>query len=317
MPAPYFPSKIRQVRRKTFGAYLEKVSARVWIDNSLNFQWEPTPKKKGQIYMETWHGSMGIKRVGKDDVQNKRWVETARRVGRLTDFCISNSDFEDGVFRETFWPNAEILRYGHARNDCLFHEDEILAARRKVSEAFALEPSDKILLYAPTFRESKRLDVYDIDFERLALSLGRAFGGTWKILFRLHFHNRKSHMADLPDCVLPATSYPDMQELMMASDAGITDYSSWAYDYILLRRPLFIYAADRDEYDHERGLYFTLESTPFPIAENNEELNKNVLRFQDDLYQTEIDRFLKEKGCVEDGHAAQRIVEKLKEYLSE
>ena len=70
----------------------------------------------------------------------------------------------------------------------------------------------------------------------------------------------------------------------MISDIGMTDYSSWAYDFVLTRRPLFIYASDLDEYNNERGLYYPLESTPFPVAENNEMLLNNVRQFDDVAY---------------------------------
>ena len=34
------------------------------------------------------------------------------------------------------------------------------------------------------------------------------------------------------------STYPDLRDLMLASDALITDYSSIMFDYSLLRRPM-------------------------------------------------------------------------------
>ena len=104
---------------------------------------------------------------------------------------------------------------------------------------------------------------------------------------------------------------------MLVVDVGVTDYSSWAYDFILTRKPLFIYATDINDYENERGFYFSLESTPFPLAKNNYELIENVRLFDFEKYTNEVNSFLIEKGCIEDGHASEKIVEKLKELMRE
>ncbi len=318
MRATHFPPEIRRVRRESFPFVKEAASAKVWIDNSLNFLWyRAVPKKEGQVYIETWHGSMGIKRAGKEDIQNKKWVKTAEKCKTVTDYCISNSAFEDEVYRTTHWPTTPILRYGHPRNDYLFYPERMAETREKIMRLYGLTGEEKVLLYAPTFRISGHQDCYDIDFAGLTKALDERFGGTWVIFLRLHFHDRKKKLAAdyFPENVIPVTDYPDMQDLLMTADAGVTDYSSWAYDYVLTRRPLFIFATDLEEYNNERGLYFPLESTPFPVADCNEELIKNVRQFDDARYQKRIDEFLEDKGCAEDGHAAERVVEKLKEIM--
>ena len=104
-----------------------------------------------------------------------------------------------------------------------------------------------------------------------------------------------------------------MQELLAVADAGITDYSSWAYDYVLTRRPLFIYATDLDQYDQGRGFYYPLTETPFSISQNTDELSENILAFDDGAYQARIDDFLAKKECVDDGHASERIVGLIKQ----
>ena len=108
---------------------------------------------------------------------------------------------------------------------------------------------------------------------------------------------------------------PDMQKLITVADFGITDYSSWAYDYLLTRRPLFLYAPDLKKYNDSRGFYYPLETTPFPISESNEQLQQAILSLDIEKYQAACDAFLAEKGCVEDGHAAERVVDKIEELL--
>lgn len=311
------PAEIKVYKNGSFDAVKAIASAKIWVDNSINFYWDRSiQKKKEQVYFETWHGSMGIKRVGKDDVKNRRWVRTAKRSGAVTNYCISNSEFENMVFRTTHWPNTEILMYGHARNDCLFRPDEIAELRQTVAEKYKYSPDTKVFLYAPTFRDNGYEEYRNVDFAALHQALEEKFGGQWQIFLRMHFHDRKKRVILEDEKYLTdVTKYPDMQELMMIADAGMTDYSSWAYDFVLTRRPMFIFATDLNHYNTERGLYYPLESTPFPVSQDNDELVASVLSFDDDVYQKKVDEFLLDKGCVEDGHAAERIVEKMKEII--
>lgn len=107
-----------------------------------------------------------------------------------------------------------------------------------------------------------------------------------------------------------------MQELIAITDVAITDYSSWIYDFMLMRKPGFIFATDIEEYNTERGFYYPIESTPFPIAVDNDELIDNILKFDETSYATNLEKFLEDKGCVEDGHAAERAVDLIYRILN-
>lgn len=120
---------------------------------------------------------------------------------------------------------------------------------------------------------------------------------------------------ETPDYVYDVTNYEDIQDLIVISDVGITDYSSWICDFMLTKKPAFLFTTDLKNYYSERGFYYPLETTPFPIAENNAELVDNILNFEMNGYRKSVDQFLKEEGCMDDGLASERIVEKLKEIL--
>lgn len=299
-----FPPSVRLVKRGSFEMFEEMASAKVWIDNALNCVWYGMPKKRQQVYINTWHGSMGIKRLH----GNRKWMLRAKQCKRKTNYCVSNSEFEDQVYRETFWPNTPILKYGHARNDLFFDEQGVQQATEKVREYFGLDAETKLFLYAPTFRDDGDTACYDMNYARVKSELEFKFGGEWVVLLRLHYKNRaKGAGIESEEGWIDASKYPDMQELMAAADIGATDYSSWAYDYILMGRPLFIYATDLCKYNSTRGLYYQLETTPFPVAECNEMLIENIKSFDDKSYQKKVEQFLLDKGCVEDGKASQRV----------
>ena len=143
------------------------------------------------------------------------------------------------------------------------------------------------------------------------------FGGDWVVITRLHplLINRRDDFIPAGSNIIDGTQYSDMQELLASVDLLITDYSSSIYDYVLSYKPGFIFATDIKKYDNDRGLYYPLTSTPFPVATNNEEMVKNIQNFNYDKYKSDVTEFLKGKGVVESGKASEKIVELIKEII--
>ncbi len=316
-----FPSQLLFVRRSSYAFFRELSRSKIIIDNGVSTAFLKYKKKPDQILIETWHGSLGIKKFSQDTVKDKAWVRTAFREGKMTDYIISNSDFEDAVYREDYWKKTPIWKYGHARNDILCEGDSerVQKIREKVYAKYELAPDTKICLYAPTFRDDGDLSPYLIDYEALQQALQQRFGGEWVIFTRFHFRIRaKVKDYYMPPCVLNVSDYPDIQELLVSSHAGITDYSSWICDYMLTRRPGFLFATDLEEYKaNDRALFYPLDSMPFPLAENNEQLLQNILNFDQETFVKDCDAFLADKGCIDDGHAAERIVDHIELLLSD
>lgn len=322
LPSP-FPEQVRLVRRNSLEFFYEAASAKIWIDNAVCFPWEYVPKKKNQIYINTWHGSMGLKRIDSNKIVVKKWARAAKIASKITNYMISNSAFETEVYRTTYWPDekVKILEYGHPRNDILFaNDEEKKRIKKKVCDFYNIDENCRLILYAPTFRDEKTLSCYDIDYNGVLEAAKERFGGEWKILNRYHFKvanalkNVKA-ISGNPD-ILQGNIYPDIQELMVASDIGITDYSSWICDFVLTRKPGFIYANDLKKYDKERGFYYPLDSTPFPISENNGQLIDSIKNFDSAIYDVKVKEFLDARGCKENGTASKQVVELIKTYIN-
>ena len=304
------PDYVSLVRRRSFRFYKAWAEAKAMVVNSVDVFGIYMPKKPEQFLVQTWHGSLGIKRFGKDPFWTL--LGAAKRMAKVTDAIISNSEFEDFVYRDTFWANVPILRYGHARNDILIStpENQQKAAQigRRLREQYEIGEEVRLILYAPTFRNALNVDCYAVDCKGVVKALEKRFGGEWKLLMRLHPTARKKQgeLALDEEYAIDVTAYPDMQDLIVISDAMITDYSSGIFDFIVSRKPGFIFATDIEEYNNERGFYYKLEDTPFPIATNNEELLANIQAFDLPAYKTAVEAFLEGKGCVDDGQAAKR-----------
>ena len=312
------PDTGRAVRRWTWAAYRELATAKVLVENThmLVTKGNP-PKRPGQFYVNTWHGSLGIKRI---DVDWNNADDFRRANVEALDAVPTNSDFEEGVFASSPLAPAPRFRIGHPRNDVFFlGNGEKDAIRRKVRAALGLDEGERIALFAPTFRDNALAEgacVYD--FAAWKAALERRFGGSWTVAMRLHPMDAialSEGLVSLPGGVANATDYADIQELLVAVDVGITDYSSWIYDFILGGAPGFIFAPDRAEYDQSRGFYYPLESTPFPIAETNGEMCSNIEAFDAGKYARDTAAFLADKGCMEDGKASGRMVDLIEKWI--
>ena len=132
-----YPKELTIVRRDTYKFFKAVATSKIIIDNSTNFGFMNLKKRKGQIIIQTWHGSMGFKRLDPASVSDKNWVKKAKYLGDVTDYCITDSKFEEDVFRESYWPETTFLKYGHTRNDCLFNKhNEFEEYSKKVRELY-------------------------------------------------------------------------------------------------------------------------------------------------------------------------------------
>lgn len=315
------PSCVRVVKYAPFRAILEMSTAQFWCSNQSfdEFVLWGLSKRKGQCYIQTFHGSLGIKRIGQDrptDGSVQLWLKILLRDARMTDYLISNAEWESAlVYRSRFFGFGECKLFGHPRNDVFFRDGQ--DTRRKVRNAMGIGEDERIVLYAPTHRPSRRWGVIEGSFVGLAGQFASRFGGAWRFMIRVHPNLANlSPGVGLESGVVDATSYPDMQDLLVASDALISDYSSCMFDFMLSRRPVFVYAPDIDEYERGRGFYYPMSETPFPVAKTEAGLAENIAAFDEAKYLEGVEAFLKGKGCVEDGHATERVCDLIEKTMN-
>lgn len=317
-----FPTGVRIVEYRSKEAFKEYATARIWVGNYHLVQYfnKGLQKKKEQVYIQMWHGSFGIKKIENDChilTEDTNWSYLARKNSMLTDYWISNSTFETEVYKRAFWNVENVLEYGHPRNDILVNDSDRL--RRTVRSEIGLREGERAILYLPTFRDNSNIEGYELEYKELKGALERKFGNSWKVIIRMHPRMAQKASEVIPDeaYIINATAYPDIQELLVAADAVITDYSSGIFDFMLTKRPGFIFATEPEVYESERGLYYPLTETPFPVARNNTELQNNIEGFDQVLYEEQCEQFLKNKGSVEDGNASLRVAELIRNIIEE
>ena len=308
-----FPSCINLVNPRSKEAVIECSKAKVWVASQRNIEMvrEGRVKKEGQYYIQTWHGSLGIKKVGFDinSQYEQPQIVFSKMDSQMIDYTISNSDFETAVYRSIFWNQGEPLLLGHARNDIFFRDNSDIV--KKVKSFYGLSDDVKIILYAPTHRDDNDTDCFNMDYKKVISACEKKYNTEFVMLLRFHpwTLKLKKNLQVFDNKILDGNLYDDMQELLATSDVLITDYSSCIFDYFLTRKPGFIYATDIEKYNNLRGFYYSIETTPFPIAINNNELISKIENFDENRYKMDIDTFLNDKGCVDDGNASKRIVD--------
>lgn len=328
-----FPKEIKVVRNTLWNRAYQLTTAHFWIDNSRK-QLEAR-KRKGQIYIQTWHAKLGFKPTCLD--RGASFSRIAYLVSKhdsdMIDYVLSNSKWYNDTLPTGMIYDGEILRTGSPRCDILVNDRT--EVRKKVRESWHLERDAKILMYAPTFRGGSQGTDRAIavnqgfpDFGRLLEALEKRFGGTWHLFLRLHPQlvardmdkGVKDSEAEERDSdarkkrIVDVSRVDDMYEILAGCDAFMTDYSSAAFDAAVMKIPVFLYADDYKEYEAERGrLLWDLREMPFPLALDDEELGRRIQDFDETAYLDRLEALFRETEMVEDGNAAGRVADFIKQ----
>lgn len=310
------PADIRRVRYSVLREIYELATARVWVD--CNTKNSGTLKRKKQLYIQTWHGSYGLKKIGSDLGEKLGRIDERyyKKNAKIIDLMVSNSKRTSEVYRRALWYRGEILECGSPRNDIMFCDHNECVKR--VRKIFNLK-NQRIVMYAPTYRKNYSIDKYKLDYNKLSKILSNKYGGEWTVLVRLHPNNLgdDSEFMEYDDNIKNATKYSSMQDLLVSADILITDYSSCMFDFATTGKPCFLYATDVDEYKKEVDYYFDISKLPFPLAENNEEIEKNIMEFDEAVYNNKLEELFDQVGLCETGCASQKVVDYIEKWMVE
>ena len=299
-----FPEKITVVNGHTYEFFKLISSSKMILDNSIESLAMGYKKKHKQLLVEIWHGSYGFKRF--DNISDIRWLKTAKKFGKMTDICLSNSVYETEIFRSTFWKNSKIIMIGQPSNDILINDGGAQYNNNGdyLKKRLSIPKETKIALYAPTYRFMSQY-VPILDYQALKDALINRFGGEWTILFRIHYESEKNgFLVNLPDFVIDVSSLDDIYELLPIVDVGITDYSSWMCSFILTKKPGFLFTPDLDEYVENRGFFHSLDESPLSISKTTSDLEQAINDYNNDSFLIKCNAYLEKIGYVNNNHAS-------------
>ena len=213
-----YPKEVRVVRPKSLQYVYELSTAGIWIDNSRKEYW--VKKRKGQLYIQTWHSPVCIKKVENDAINglSPSYIRAAKRDSRNINYFVAESKWREKNIYDAFWYKGPIIR-GEFKDFLL----DVNINREKILKDLAIQNIDHIILYVPTFRRFENMDCYNIDYEMLLASLSQKYGGNWCVIVRLHpsIANKDSFMM-YSQKIINGTAYQPLSDLI-----NIADFSQW------------------------------------------------------------------------------------------
>lgn len=258
-----------------------------WITNS-RLPRELSPKE-GQEYIQCWHGTP-LKKLGYDLEQyaekegslqevRENYLQETKRVTHMPSPSPFYSEKMCSAFHLREMGKEDVLlEMGYPRNDALYREKG--KGQEIFKEKLGIPRDKKVILYAPTWRENQHIPgegysySLQVDFQKWKRELGEEY----VILFRAHyFISNQYDFEQYGEFIKNVSHIDDVNELYLAADILITDYSSVFFDFANLERPILFYMYDYESYKHElRDFYLDIHILPGPVVKTQEELLKNI-----------------------------------------
>ncbi len=300
---------LRAVKTNTPAAVFALARAQIWVENNRKEAY--VRKRKGQYYIQLWHGGIPLKRIEGDceTELGETYIRRAKEDSAMTDLFVSNSSFCTEMYRRAFWATCEIAEWGTPRNDRLVQ----LAEEGAQTQEDVENDRNAMLhtaIYAPTYRADGS-NPFPFEAEKLRLALQQRFGGVWKIQVRLHPLVAAGGQFAGVIGVEDISNAPDLYEVLYDADVLITDYSNTMFEFMMTGRPVFVYMPDRVAYGKERGYYFSSEELPFPVADTPEEFYAMVCDYQPAKYKEKQQQFYEKTGLKESGRAAELVADRI------
>lgn len=198
---------------------------------------------KHMSVIQLWHGC-GLKNVGLDNQNTdkqlmklfKKHFKAYRLVTALSEFdrLKHNSNFNITTAKIT----------GIARNDLFFKSQSDI---EEIKHKHGLLKFDRIITYAPTFRDNYTVDNFSKEFwTELNSQLSKEND---VLLIKKHPWDRFFDVPQkLTNIVDLSPTVKDVQELLIITDLLISDYSSIVTDFAITKRPVLYYFFDHELY---------------------------------------------------------------------
>ena len=285
--------------------YWRHIATSKYIVSNINqFQLVKRPE---QVVINTMHG-IPLKHMGLDAAKSAATREKMIRVFTQDwDIFVSPCDYMTDIIRsESYGFKGRVLEFGYPRADILVNNANNNQLRQTVRDMLGVPDGKKLILYAPTFRSKKKLDI-PLDFA----ALKEALGSDYCIAFRSHYLLKKFiDPAIYNDFILDGNVVENTNDLLIGTDVLITDYSSIMFDFSLFKRPMFFYIPDWERYMKRRGMYFDLQGEYPELCATTID---GLLALFEEANQSKsaLDRFSKRFNQYETGHAAKDVVDEI------
>lgn len=292
--------------------YLRVLARAKYLVNNVTFP-NAVIKRPGQVHVMTQHGTP-LKKMGLDQMDfpvGAKGLDFKAQIARADrwDFLLSSNPLSSEAWHRGFPCRYEMLEIGYPRNDRLAAAtpDE----RARLRARLGVPEGKKAVLYAPTHREYRNGYRPMFDVDRFA----RELGDEYVLLLRPHYYYPAADGGQDDDRVMDVSGHPSVEDLCIASDALLTDYSSIMFDYAVLEdRPIAVLANDWETYRLTRGVNLDITAAPPGVLARTEDELIEAFRTGapwSDTAAKARDAFRARFCPWDDGRAAERAVERI------
>ncbi len=272
--------------------------------------------------VQMWHALAAIKKFGYQSIGKAGGrspeVAEALKMHRNYDYITAPSEATGKHFAECFGADTDKLVYrALPRVDEILRPDRIIPQgiddvetfRSFMRERFSIPEDKEILLYVPTFRRDRQVEIGG-----LAEAVDPA---RFVLVVKLHplfdEQQMKQDAAEGLQIIMDRefTSY----QWLTVCDRVVTDYSALGVEAALTGKPLYYYVYDIDEYERSVGLNVDpLEEMPSASAVTPEKM-RQVLDAEYDY--SELERFRDKYVSVDTDNCTEDLGEFLVQLMKE
>lgn len=294
--------------------WYEHLSRSRYLINNNNFPYY-FRKDPDQVYIQTWHGTP-LKRIGNHVPSGNlslSYRQLMLREVNYWDYLVAQSPWAAPILSDAFGFSGETIALGYPRNDSLLQGDVSEYRRCKVRRHLGIGDGQLTVLYAPTWRDDKKAanghyaQTLYLDYNEFR----KRYGKDVVILQRGHINTAFAQTERYPSNVVDVNRYSDINDLYLAADILVTDYSSVMFDYVVTAKPIVYLAPDLAHYrDVTRGFYFDFERTaPGPIVSTTREVIEVIdsMSSVQRKYSEKYEKFLTRFAPLDDGYAGERV----------
>jgi len=260
--------------------------------------------------IQTWHGSPA-KRILLDALRDRGfnslisypYYYLERLELRNLWLILAMGHREKGILQQAF-DNKNVHILGYPKNDIFFDRYQFLTINSEWSSY------DKVILYAPTFRDksSSIPALSDLFFKKLNILLKKK---NWIFLIKKHpFDNNLNLKEEFSNIKDISTKVDDIQVILIDTDLLITDYSSIYVDFLLTKRDIIFYTYDYNEYEKmSRAFYYDmLKEPPGVVVENENSLLSQIDIFDKNSTHDNYNSCIKTFHLYNDSNSNKRLV---------
>lgn len=298
----------------SFSALSKVITCRAFV--ITHGPYDVTPFKctnTGRPLINVWHG-FPIKKLGTDS----HFLTEKQKSKVLGDFegLVVMSDEEAEIMSKCYHTKPENMWVtGYPRNDFSYISNE------KIIDSIPYIKGKKVLMYAPTFRDSGKTRLFPFDDFDADKMIDFLVKNNSILLLRIHKNELIEHNLEENEWIriCDGNVVQEINELMSEIDLLITDYSSSYIDRLLIDKPTLFIPYDLEWFAQYRGLNFDYnEVTPGAKTDTFDSFLREIKNYLDDPSRDSEKRQLIKNRFHKnpDNQSSKRVYDKIENLLA-